>query len=181
LSWSETIREHQDVLAKCEPLSLKINDISRVIKKTLDRGSRVVLCGNGGSFAQAQHFAAELVVRYKVANRPPFAAYVLGSNPAVTSAICNDLNPVQIFSRELAASWRCGDCLVALSTSGRSPNIIETIKQAGAMVTIGLTGKDGMALPVDYEFRVPSHDTAIIQQIHQIAIHAICDQVEMPE
>lgn len=153
--------------------------VTKTLATTLECGGKIILCGNGGSQAQAQHFAAELVVRYKRA-RSSLSAICLGCNPAVVTAIVNDLGPEYVFSRELLAVYHPLDTLVAFSTSGRSANVIYALNQAMQcnLVTVGITGMDGMATRVKHEIRVPSGDTAEIQNIHQLIIHALCEGID---
>ena len=179
LNWHELLKEHQAVLASSEILEPKIKEIADLLASVQSRNGKAIICGNGGSFAHSQHLAAEMVVRYRK-DREPMRAIALGSNPAITSAICNDLNASDIFVREAAAFIEPKDCVVAFSTSGKSPNVLRVLEFARGLnvPTIGITGKHGMAQPVDYEIRVPSEMTAIIQQVHTIVIHALCELID---
>lgn len=179
MNWYELLAEQRLVLDMCEGLESKINEIVSVLKRTDHQHGKVLICGNGGSFAHAQHLAAELVVRYR-RMREPMRALALGSNAAVTTAICNDLDPDDIFYREAAAVIDVNDCLVAFSTSGKSQNVLRTIEmfRGQRLPVVGITGIHGMATPVDYELRVPSDKTSIIQQIHTLVIHAICEKLD---
>lgn len=176
MNWSDLIKKHRLVLNASDALSPKINDVASVLKKTLDSHGRILICGNGGSFAHAQHFAAELVVRYRL-TREPMRAIALGCNAAITTAICNDLNPEDIFVREFGAVVGIEDCLVVFSTSGKSKNVLRTVELAKGLgvPTIAITGQNGMASLVDHEIRIPSEETALIQQMHTIVIHALCE------
>lgn len=179
MNWSELIKEHRLVLNACDVLSPKISEIADALKAVQDSHGKVIVCGNGGSFAHAQHFVAELVVRYRK-TREPMRAISLGSNAAVTTAICNDLNPEDLFVRECAAVLDVNDCLLVFSTSGKSRNVLRVIELARGigMKTLAITGTHGMASIVDHEIRVPSETTAVIQQIHTLIIHALCEALD---
>jgi D-sedoheptulose 7-phosphate isomerase len=177
--WTDLVQAHLKVLSRCEGLVPSIVQTTRTLKKCLAAGGKVLVCGNGGSAAQAQHLAAELVVRFQ-RERPALAALVLGCNPAIVTATVNDLGPQQLFVREFEALYRPGDVLIGISTSGRSPNVIAALagaRRAGAP-TVGLTGHEGMADPVLHEIRVPSTETARVQEVHQLIIHALCEGID---
>ena len=147
----------------------------------LRSGNKILLIGNGGSAADAQHIAAEIVGRYKQ-DRPAWAAIALTTDTSALTAISNDHGFEQVFARQVEGLGRRGDVLLALSTSGHSPNIqaaLRTAREHG-IVTIGFTGKKGEALGAlcDHLFVSPSDDTPIVQQIHLTAAHAICDEIE---
>lgn len=167
------------MLDASDALAPQINKVASVLKKILDSHGKVLICGNGGSFAHAQHFAAELVVRYRI-TREPMRALALGSNAAITTAICNDLDPVSIFVREFGAVADENDCVLAFSTSGKSKNVLQVLELAKSLglPTIGVTGQNGMAMLVDHEIRIPSDKTAFIQQMHTIVIHALCEMLD---
>lgn len=179
MSWAEALANHRDVLDSCAELAQDIDQVVAALARVLRRGGKVMVCGNGGSAAHAQHFAAELVVRYQ-RNRPALAAIALGSNPAILTATINDLSPDDIFVRELHALVGSNDALFAISTSGRSTNVCRALDAADGLelITIGLTGASGMAAPVDFEIRVPSSSTPRIQEIHTLIIHAICEGLD---
>jgi D-sedoheptulose 7-phosphate isomerase len=143
--------------------------------------NRILLIGNGGSAADAQHIAAEIVGRYKQ-DRPAFAAIALTTDSSALTAIGNDYGFEQIFARQVEGLGRRGDVLLALSTSGRSPNILAALRTARqiGLVTVGFTGRDGEALRAhcDHLLVSPSDDTPVIQQIHLTAAHGICDEIE---
>jgi D-sedoheptulose 7-phosphate isomerase len=155
--------------------------IASVIIGALRSGNKVLLIGNGGSAADAQHIAAELIGRYKQ-DRPAYAAIALTTDPSALTAIANDYGFEQIFARQVEGLGRRGDVLLALSTSGRSPNIVAALRSARArgLITVGFTGSKGEALRTDCDhlYVAPSDDTAIIQQIHLAIAHGICDQIE---
>jgi D-sedoheptulose 7-phosphate isomerase len=140
-----------------------------------------LIIGNGGSAADAQHIAAEIVGRYKQ-DRPAYAAIALTTDTSALTAIANDYGFEQVFARQVDGLGRRGDVLLALSTSGRSPNILAALRTARerGLVTIGFTGSKGEALGAlcDHLLISPSDDTAVVQQIHLTVAHAICDEIE---
>lgn len=144
-------------------------------------GSRVFLCGNGGSAADAQHFAAELTGHF-ILNRPPLGAEALHCNSSHLTAVANDFDYESVFARALEASARRGDILVAISTSGNSPNVLCAAAAANDLdvTVVAMTGDTGGELAgySDFLINVPSHDTGRIQESHIVLIHAICEYVE---
>ncbi len=179
MDWLQTISEHRQVLDRCEDLGSAITLAAQAMREALEVGGKIFVCGNGGSHAHAVHLAAELVVRYRK-NRASLAAIALGCNSAVLTATLNDLDPVRIFERELIALGRTGDLLVAISTSGRSLNVSKALSVAVPMglMTIGLTGADGMSAWCHHEIRVPSTSTARIQEFHTMILHALCEELD---
>jgi D-sedoheptulose 7-phosphate isomerase len=155
--------------------------IATVIVDALRSGNKVLLIGNGGSAADAQHIAAEIVGRYKQ-DRPGYAAIALTTDTSALTAISNDYGFEQIFARQVEGLGQRGDVLLAYSTSGKSPNILAALRKAraGGLVTVGFTGTKGESLrgACDHLFVAPTDDTPVVQQIYMIAGHAICDQVE---
>jgi D-sedoheptulose 7-phosphate isomerase len=155
--------------------------IADVIASALRSSNKLLLAGNGGSAADAQHIAAEIVGRYKM-DRPAFAAIALTTDTSALTAIGNDYGFEQIFARQVEGLGRRGDVLLALSTSGRSANILAALKVARqqGLVTVGFTGAKGagMAASCDHLLVAPSDDTAVIQQIYMAFAHGICDVVE---
>jgi D-sedoheptulose 7-phosphate isomerase len=144
-------------------------------------GGRLLAAGNGGSASQATHLTAELVGRYR-SERPPFSAIALCAESSALTAIGNDYGIEELFARQVCAHGRPGDVLVALSTSGRSPNILAAVDAArgGALRTWALVGRPGspLALRCDDALCVDTPDTATIQEIHLIAIHLLCAAVD---
>lgn len=157
------------------------SDIAVTIIDALRSGNKVLLIGNGGSAADAQHIASEIVGRYRK-ERPGYAAIALTTDTSALTAISNDYGFERIFARQIESLGRPGDVLLALSTSGRSPNILMALDAARrlGLVTVGFTGLKGQSLRevCDRLFVAPSDDTPVIQQIHMTAAHAICDTVE---
>jgi len=155
--------------------------IAEVIIAALRADKKLLIVGNGGSAADAQHIAAEIVGRYKK-DRPAYAAIALTTDTSALTAIANDYDFEQVFARQVAGLGQRGDVLLALSTSGRSPNILAALRAARerGLATIGFTGTKGEALGAlcDQLLVAPSDDTAIIQQIHLAVAHGICDEIE---
>ena len=145
-----------------------------------DRITKTLIAGNGGSAADAQHVAAEFLSRFGF-DRNPLPAIALTTDTSVLTAIGNDYGFEQVFERQLRGLGRKGDALIAISTSGRSPNVIAALKAAReiGVTTIGFSGSGpSMHALCDLMLAVPSTDTALIQQIHITAFHAICGIVE---
>jgi D-sedoheptulose 7-phosphate isomerase len=155
--------------------------IARAVADALKSGNKLLLIGNGGSAADAQHIAAEIVGRYKQ-ERPGWAAIALTTDTSALTAIANDYGFEQIFARQVQGLAKQGDVLFALTTSGRSPNILAALKVARdlGVTTVGFTGTRGESLRAacDHLFVSPTDDTPVIQQVHMMAMHAICDEVE---
>ena len=155
--------------------------IADVITSALRGGNKLLLAGNGGSAADAQHIAAEIVGRYKK-DRPAYAAIALTTDTSALTAIGNDYGFEQIFARQVEGLGRRGDVLLVFSTSGRSANILAALKAARqhGLVTVGFTGSKGadMVASCDHLLVAPSDETAVIQQIHLTFAHGICDVIE---
>jgi len=155
--------------------------IAAAIIAALRSGNKLLIIGNGGSAADAQHIAAEIIGRYKE-DRTALAAIALTTDTSALTAISNDYGFEQAFARQVAGLGRRGDVLLALSTSGRSPNILTALRAARqrGLVTIGFTGAKGEALGAlcDHLLIAPSDDTPITQQIHLAVAHGICDEIE---
>ena len=152
-----------------------------IIRTTLASGNTVFTCGNGGSAAEALHLSEELIGRYK-ADRPPYRAVCLAADPTALTCIANDYGYDAVFARQVEGLARPGDCLVALSTSGNSPNIRLALEKARAMdvTTVGLLGKDGGPCKelCDHALVIPSHATERIQEGHLLVIHQILEALE---
>lgn len=152
-----------------------------IMTAALRAGKKVLLAGNGGSAADAQHLATELMVRFHL-DRAPLPALALGTDTAAATAIGNDLGFEHLFARQVLALGQPGDVFVGLSTSGRSPNILAACRAARErqMIVIGFTGTRGDALTAlcDTCLRVPSEKTPLIQQVHLAVGHIMCELVE---
>ncbi|MCE9582289.1 MAG: SIS domain-containing protein [Planctomycetes bacterium] len=172
------------IAAKTEILTSMLDEIARLVSSVREasaKGATIFFCGNGGSAADAQHWATELVVRYKK-DRPAIAAVALTTDTSALTAAGNDLGFEKVFSRQVEALVKPKDVVVCISTSGNSKNVIAaaaTAKMLGAR-TIGFTGEDGGALAeiVDLCLRVPSAETAIVQECHSSVGHILCAAFE---
>lgn len=155
--------------------------IAVAIIAALRSGNKLLIVGNGGSAADAQHIAAEIVGRYKQ-DRPGYAAIALSTDTSALTSIANDYGFEQVFARQVEGLGQRGDVLMALSTSGKSPNILAVLRTARerGLVTVGFTGSRGEALGAlcDHLLVAPSDDTPVVQQIHLAVAHGICDEVE---
>lgn len=144
-------------------------------------GGKVLTFGNGGSAADAQHFAAELVGRY-VKDRPAWPAIALTTDTSILTAVSNDFGYDTVFRRQVEAHGRPGDVAIGISTSGRSPNVVAALAKAREMrlITIGMTGQGGgtLAGQVDYLIDVPHASTPRIQEVHGLVVHLLCQIVE---
>lgn len=159
----------------------EINSAVNVIVKTIEKGKKIVIFGNGGSAADAQHMAAEFVGRYLI-ERDSLPAIALTTDTSALTGIGNDYGFEKVFARQCDALVNNGDLVIAISTSGKSPNIIEGIKTSknkNAKIIL-LTGKNNNKLKhlTDITIRVPSNETPRIQESHRIIIHIICEFVE---
>ena len=152
--------------------------------EALRAGGKVLACGNGGSAADAQHFAAELVNRFEM-DRPPLAAIALTTDSSTLTSIANDFSYDQVFAKQLRALARKGDVLLAISTSGNSKSVLEAARAArelGVRV-VALTGNGGGKLAAlltadDAHVCVPHTRTARIQEVHLLALHCLCDAID---
>ncbi len=165
-------------------LAQPIADAAQAMVTCLMNDGKILACGNGGSAADSQHFAAELINRFEV-ERPGLAAIALTTDSSVLTSIANDYDYVQIFSKQVRALGMDGDVLLAISTSGNSPNVIEAILAAHErnMPVVALTGRDGgkmaaLLKPTDFHICVPAKNTARIQEVHLLALHCICDAID---
>lgn len=158
-----------------------IEEVSVLVARRLSNGSKLILFGNGGSSSDASHIAAEFVNRFKM-ERPALPALALNTDMAVITSISNDYDFSEIYARQLKAFAQEGDVVIAISTSGNSPNVINGVEVAKKknLTTIGFTGYDGgeLALKVDYVFKVPSADTPRIQETHITLGHILCQMIE---
>jgi len=155
-----------------------------LMARTLRDGGKVLACGNGGSAADAQHFAAELVNRFEI-ERPPLAALALTTDSSTLTSIANDYSYEQVFAKQVRALGRRGDVLLAISTSGNSASVIEAMVAAHetGMRVVALTGRRGGKIaarlgPEDVHVCVPHDRTVRIQEVHLLALHCLCDGID---
>lgn len=179
--FAESIAVKQAALAVlAQPLACAV----AAMVETLRRGGKVLACGNGGSAADAQHFASEMINRFEQ-ERPGLAAIALTTDTSILTSIANDYAYDQVFARQVKALGHPGDILLAISTSGNSPSVLQGVAAAHArsMHVIVLTGRSGGGLVEqmqedDVFLCVPAESTARIQEVHLLAIHCLCDAVD---
>jgi D-sedoheptulose 7-phosphate isomerase len=156
--------------------------LGEIAVRCLSAGGTIYTCGNGGSAAEAMHLAEELIGRYRGGDRPAQRAMCLNADATAMTCIANDFGYDHVFSRQVEAMASAGDVLVALSTSGNSPNIVRALRAAreNGAITIGLLGRGGgAALPhCDHAIIVAGEDSAHIQEGHLVVVHLICEAVE---
>ena len=166
-------------------LSKPISAAIAAVLASVTSGGKVLACGNGGSAADAQHFAAEFVGRFE-RERPELGAIALTTDSSILTAVANDYSYEQIFAKQVRALGHSGDVLLAITTSGSSPNVLAAIQAAHErdMTVVALTGKGGGKMnqvlrETDVHICVPHDRTARIQEVHLLAIHCICDGVDV--
>ena len=172
--------KYQAAQVLSKPIALAI----QAILASVTSGGKVLACGNGGSAADAQHFAAEFVGRFE-RERPELGAIALTTDTSIITAIANDYDFNVIFSRQVRALGQSGDVLLAITTSGNSANVLEAVKAAHErdMVVVALTGRGGGKMnqalrDTDIHICVPHERTARIQEVHLLTLHCICDGVD---
>jgi D-sedoheptulose 7-phosphate isomerase len=180
-SWIEVLREHQQVVAGLADQGGVLDQIAAAIRECFSSGGRVFTLGNGGSAADAQHIACELLGRFK-RERAALPAVALTADTSTLTAIANDLGYERVFARQIEGLVRRGDVVWVLSTSGDSPNVLEAARAAvarGATV-VGFTGQTGgkLAALCTHVFRAPHTSTDRIQEAHGLAYHYVCERVE---
>jgi len=171
-------------LDAAQSLNGPITRAGLLMAQALREGGKVLACGNGGSAADAQHFAAELVNRFEM-ERPPLAGIALTTDTSGITSIANDYAWLEVFSKQVRAIGRRGDVLLAISTSGNSGNVLEAVKAAheSGLRIVALTGNGGGKMaPLlrgdDVHVCVPHKVTARIQEVHLLALHCICDGID---
>ena len=178
---ADCLADHVDVIRRLERLRPELLTFAERVSRCLADGGRVYWIGNGGSAADSQHLAAELVGRFE-RNRPGLASIALTTDSSILTSVSNDYGFEQVFARQVEALCRPGDVLVGLSTSGNSPNILAAMARAADLgcYRVGLTGADGGRLRECCELclRVPATSTARIQEAHIVLGHILCDLVE---
>jgi D-sedoheptulose 7-phosphate isomerase len=171
-------------LSSSEPLGGPIVRAATLLADCLRAGGKAMACGNGGSAADAQHFAAELINRFEM-ERPPLAGVALSTDSSTLTSIANDYAYEQVFAKQVRAIGRRGDVLLAISTSGNSANVVAAIEAAHELGigVIALTGNDGGKMapalgPADVHLCVPHKRTARIQEVHLLVLHCLCDGID---
>ena len=181
--FSEGVERHGRAIASLDGEPLRaLERLTESVYRTVTTGGKVLACGNGGSAADAQHFVAELVGRY-LEERRPLAAVALNTDTSVLTCVSNDYDYERVFARQVEAIGRPDDLLVAITTSGKSPNILRALETAAriGIETAALLGRDGgpakalARLPIV----VPAQETARIQECHGLMIHLLCESLDL--
>lgn len=165
-------------------LQSPISEAVSLFTHSLSQGNKILACGNGGSAADAQHFTSELMGRFEE-ERGPLPAVALSTDTSLLTAIANDYHFKQVFARQVYGLGRAGDVLLAISTSGNSSNIVAAVEASHkmGMSVVGLTGRDGgilskIILPNDILINVSHPRTALIQEVHSVVIHCLCEGID---
>jgi D-sedoheptulose 7-phosphate isomerase len=186
---TKRIRKHfddsaQTKLQSAEYLAQPIADAAKALVACLVNDGKILICGNGGSAADSQHFAAELLNRFEI-ERPGLAAIALTTDSSVLTSIANDYNFNQVFSRQVRALGMAEDMLIAISTSGNSINVVEAIHAAHEhnMRIVALTGREGGTIGEildkdDFHLCVHAESTARTQEVHLLILHCLCDSID---
>jgi D-sedoheptulose 7-phosphate isomerase len=189
MSLTTRIGKHFDDSAQLKLQSKKvlakpIAEAAQAMVNCLMSDGKILVCGNGGSAADAQHFAAELINRFEI-ERPGLACIALTTDSSVLTSIANDYDYNQIFSKQVRALGMDGDILIAISTSGNSPSILDAVQAAHErnMPVVALTGREGgkmteLLTDGDFHICVPAKSTARIQEVHLLALHCMCDAID---
>lgn len=180
--WTTILEEHQAVIGAMRAAEMELEAIAEALISALRDGRRVFVFGNGGSAADAQHIAGELLGRFRIADRPALPALALTTDSSTLTAIANDLAYDQIFARQLGGLLLPGDVAWALSTSGNSPNIVHgaSVARERGGIVIGFTGQTGgrLAPLCHHVFAAPHTSSDRIQEAHVLAYHYLCEKVE---
>ena len=175
------LREHLSLFEQLGDLDAHVNQAIGACVHSLRQGGKLMFCGNGGSAADSQHLAAEFTGRF-IKDRAPLAALALSTDTSALTCISNDYSFEHVFARQVTALGKAGDCLIAISTSGNSGNVLAAVAAAKALniTCIGLLGRDGGKLKAvcDVSIIVPSQITARIQEAHILIGHSLCGAVE---
>ena len=171
-------------LQAMDVLAAPIASAAERMAQCLMRDGKILSCGNGGSAADSQHFAAEMLNRFEM-ERPGLAALALTTDTSTLTSIANDYNYDQVFSKQVLALGQANDVLLAISTSGNSRNMLEAVRAAHErqMVVVALTGKSGGQMAdllglEDIHICVPANSTARIQEVHLLTLHCLCDAID---
>jgi D-sedoheptulose 7-phosphate isomerase len=179
--FKKSIETKKSFLNNPEQMAILVNVVKFCVE-AYRRGNKILIAGNGGSAADAQHFAGELVSRFNF-DRPPLAAIALTTDTSILTAIGNDYGYEKIFSRQIEAIGQSGDVFIGITTSGKSTNILNAFKRAKecGLNTIGLFGASQIKSPefVDFAINVPSSQTPLIQESHLSIEHIICSAIEI--
>jgi len=180
--FSEATSQHLALVQQLDGLRPRLEEVAGRMTQALLKGNKILWCGNGGSASDAQHLSAELVGRYR-RDRPALASIALTENPAAVIGIANDYGFHDVFARQVEALCQPGDVFVGISTSGNSRNVavaLERARQIGAF-TVAITGEHGgrMGGAANVWLRIPSSDTARIQEAYMLCGHMVCDWVEL--
>ncbi len=174
----------QTKLQSADAMAQPIADAAKALVACLVNDGKILICGNGGSAADSQHFAAELINRFEI-ERPGLAAIALTTDSSVLTSIANDYSYNQVFSRQVRALGMAGDMLIAISTSGNSINVVEAIHAAHDrdMRTVALTGREGGTIGEileegDFHLCVHTESTARTQEVHLLILHCLCDAID---
>jgi D-sedoheptulose 7-phosphate isomerase len=189
MSLTDAIRGHfaDSIATKQAAMAVLVAPIAEatgLLSSALRAGGKILSCGNGGSAGDAQHFSAELLNRFE-RERPGLSAMALSTDTSTLTSIANDYAYEQVFSKQVTALGRAGDVLLAISTSGNSPNVVAAIRAAHEchLRVVALTGRNGGQIAGalragDVEIRVPAERTARIQEVHLVVIHCLCDGID---
>jgi len=180
-AFAEGLAAHRELFDRLHVMQADVEHAAALMARSLLQGGKLLLMGNGGSAADCQHLAAEFTGRFRQERRP-LAAVALTTDSSALTCIGNDYGFEQVFARQLEALARPGDCVIGISTSGRSPNVLRALQKARELdlVCIGLSGRDGgdMRALCDLSVVVPHDDTARIQEAHIFIGHSWCEMVE---
>ncbi len=180
--FAKAIDEHLQVVGQIREQQPILHAIAQAMSAAISNGGKVLWCGNGGSAADSQHLAAELVGRFR-RERRGLASIALTTDTSILTSVSNDYGYDQVFSRQVEALGAAGDVLVGISTSGNSRNVVAALELARVqgMIPVAFTGAGGgkMAEVADHLFAVASRDTARIQEAHILAGHMLCDWIEL--
>ncbi|MBT5483933.1 MAG: phosphoheptose isomerase [Gammaproteobacteria bacterium] len=189
MNYQDRVKQHftasiDTKMQAMEALTPFITAAADCMVQSLLKEKKLLSCGNGGSAGDAQHFSAELLNRFE-RERPPLPCIAITTDTSTLTSIANDYSYEEVFSKQVRALGQAGDVLLAISTSGNSPNVIHAIKAAHdrEMLVVQLTGKEGgkmrdMLGTDDIEICVPSASTARIQEVHLLVIHCLCDLID---
>jgi D-sedoheptulose 7-phosphate isomerase len=179
--FTEYIQERQAAFQAIQEHEETILSIGNALVDVLQRGNKILTCGNGGSAAEAQHLSTELIGRFKT-NRRSLPALSLNADGSALTCIANDFGADQVFARQLQGFAQPGDCLIAFTSSGNSVNIVRALETARelSIESVALLGKDGGHCKglANRELIVPSDSTAVAQEIHLFLLHFFCEQIE---